>query len=237
MTDTKRISIANEVRRLVLGSKEQFWRVDDLTSKLDASSSAVVSELERLQNDDQVEHVRRGLWWRGRPTKFGMSLPRPGDAVRAVVGDREAIGAAEWHATNLLGLSTQVVPREILAITTRPPTGIDGVRMINRSSRTGRRDARLNDLEVTLLEAIDGWDRYVERPRGEATERFVELLGREDVRIPRLAKAAGTESPIVRERLRALLERGGWAEEASAIPRAGSAGRKRALAVVEPAAA
>jgi hypothetical protein len=234
LTDDK--SAAQEVRSRILSSQDRFWAVDDFAD-LD-SSAAVASELHRLATANEIEHVRRGLWWRGRKTRFGMSLPGQGAAVRRLVGRREAVGAAEWQATNLLGLSTQIAPVEALAITTRPPTGFRGVRLINRSGRHGRRDHRLNDLEVTILEALEGWDRFVELRAHKAVERFIELLGREDVRLDRLVKASQTESAAVRERLRAVLEAGGWHDEAARVQRArSSSARARALDVLVSTAA
>jgi hypothetical protein len=96
-----------------------------------------------------------------------MAVPLAVEAVREIVGDSEAIGAAGWYATSVLGLSTQVSPTPVVAVTQRPPTGLRGVRLVNRASRVGRRRAKLNEIEVTLLEALEGWDRYVELDRSE----------------------------------------------------------------------
>lgn len=118
-------------------------------------------------------------------------------------------------------------------MTRRPPSGLRGIRVVSRTSRTGRRNARLGGLEATLLEALEGWERHVELKRPAALQRFVEILGDPEVRIDRLVRASHTESPIVRERLRAVLEHGGWTSEAAKITgaRSGSS-RERALRVV-----
>lgn len=222
-------STASLVRKEVLASTNRFWLVEDF----EAPPHAVVLELRRLIRAGELERVRRGVYWRGRKTRFGMVVPAPVEAVRKATGGREAVGAAGWYATNLLGLSTQVSPVPVVAVSTRPPTGIRGVRLLDRSSRAGRRTGRLNYLEVTLLEAIDGWDRYVELPPDAATRRFLELLKNPRVNIHKLAKASRTEPPRVRERLRALLEAGGWGSEAAAIePARSKSSRSRALRVV-----
>lgn len=165
-----------------------------------------------------------------------MTAPPQGKALRKTIGETEAIGATGWHATNLLGLSTQVSPIEMLAVTHRRPRGFDGVKVVTRTARTGRRDARLNDLEVTFLEALEGWDRYVEVKSPVALRRFVELLNSNEVRVERLVQASGTEPPAVRERLRAVLAHGGFdgaAEKVSGArdPRT----RSRALHVLQAA--
>jgi hypothetical protein len=224
-----RDSIAHTVRRRVVRSSECFWRNEDFKGEADA----VEITLRRLVAEGELERIRRGVFWRGRPTRFGMSAPSPVAAVLEVLGDAEAVGAAEWYATNLLGLSTQVSPVPVVAVSRRAPTGFAHVRLVDRASRTARRDARLNDFEVTLLEALDGWDRFVEVDAASAATLLLAALTREEVRMDRLVKASRTEPPKVRERLRWLLTRAGRDDQASRIDRARSrAGRDTALAVV-----
>ncbi len=161
-----------------------------------------------------------------------MTVASETQALRKVLGPQVAIGATGWHATNLLGLSTQVPPVEMLAITARPPAGFSHLKLVDRSRRVERREQRLNDLEITVLEALEGWDRYVEEPSERASARFRDLLGRDSVRIERLVSATKSEPAVVRERLRHVLEEGGWSAEAGRIPRARSrSARDRALAV------
>jgi hypothetical protein len=225
-------SVAAGVRRRVLHSRDRYWHVDEF----EGSADAVQAELRRLVQDEELEHVRRGVYWRGQKSRFGMSLPRAAAALRSVVGEDEALGASEWYATNLLGLSTQVSPTEVLALSRRPPKGFEHVRVVNRANRTGRRDRKLTDLEVTFLEALEGWDRYVEARPKTALKTFTELVDRDDVRAERLALAAKTEPAVVRERLRAVLHAAGRDREAAKIPPARSReARQRALKVLADA--
>lgn len=225
-TDT---SVAERVRRQVMRGGERLWRVEDF----DGPPSAVNSELRRLIARGELQRVRRGVYWRGRKSRFGMSGAPQSEAVQKVVGEGEAIGATGWYAANLLGLSTQVSPVEWLAVTHRRPEGLGKVKVASRVARSGRRQARLNSLEVTFLEALEGWDRYVEADVSTATRRFVELLGRDDVRVDRLVRASRTEPPVVRERLRAVLRRAGHEQEAERVPGArDSRTRDRALRVI-----
>jgi hypothetical protein len=143
------------------------------------------------------------------------------------------MGLSGWHAANALGLSTQVSPTEVLAVTTRPPRPIAGVRFVDRSARRGRRAQGLREIEITILEAVEGWDRYVELDADSAIARFVELLRDPHVRVRSMALASRTEPPAVRERFRALLELGGWTDEAANVPRAADGRtRERALEVM-----
>ncbi len=216
--------MAELVRRRVLASRERLWRVEDFEDleRPEGSPSALNSELRRLVARGELARVRRGVYWRGRPSRFGVPGAPQADALRKAVGEDEAIGATGWHAANLLGLSTQVAPVETLAVTHRRPEGM-GMGKINvatRASRRARREARLNALEVTLLEALEGWERYVEADSATALDRFAELLGREDVRVERLVTASRTEPPVVRERLRAVLCHAGHPAAAERVRRA-----------------
>jgi hypothetical protein len=225
---SKHKSTAQTVRRRILTSEDRIWATQDF----EGSRDAVQAALRRLVRTGELERIRRGVYWRGRKTRFGMAVADEGRALRKLLGRKAGVGAAGWYATNLLGLSTQIAPAEILAITGRPPTGFSHLQLIDRSQRIGRHDARLNDLEITLLEALEGWEKYVERKPTAAVDRFLELLGGDNVRISRLVAAAATEPAVVRERLRHLLAEGGWKAEAARIDGARSdSARKRALSV------
>jgi hypothetical protein len=228
-TTAKRQSVAASVRRRVLRSSNRLWRPEDFAG----AANAVNHELRRLVDDGELVRLRRGLYWRGEKSRWGMTRTPSRSALREILGKGEALGAAGWYATNLLGLSTQVSPVEVLAVTRRPPEGLTGMKVINRAARSGRRQAKLNDTEVTVLEALEGWDRYVEADSASALRRFVEILRGEQVRVDRLVKASTTEPAVVRERLRAVLERGGWGEQAEQVPHARDIRtRKRALQVI-----
>lgn len=222
-------SVAESVRRRVVRSRDRFWHNDDF----EGDAKAVDMALSRLAADGELERIRRGVYWRGRKTRFGMSLPSPIAAVRSVLGPGEAVGAAEWYAANLLGLSTQVSPVPVVAVSQRIPTGFDRIRLVDRSSRTGRTRHRLSETDVTVLEAIDGWDRYVELDPTSAVARFTLVL-QTDASVQRIVAASSTEPPRVRQRLRWLLEATGDAAAAAKVAPARSAAvRIAALAVVQ----
>ena len=237
-TTTKNRSVAEQVRRRVLASRDRAWRVEDFEDleEPEGSASAVNNELRRLVARGDLTRVRRGVYWRGRKSRFGMLAAPAADALRKSVGDNEAVGATGWHATNLLGLSTQVSPVETFAVSHRVPEGLTKVKVASRAARRGRRDARLNGMEVTLLEALEGWERYVEVDSETALKRFAQLLNRDDVRVDRLVGASPTEPAAVRERLRAVLRHAGHAEAAERVRRARDPRtRERALRVLSSA--
>jgi hypothetical protein len=83
------------------------------------------------------------------------------------------------------------------------------------------------------LEALEGWERYVEADGETALARFTELLAGEGIRVDRLVRASATEPPAVRERLRAVLEHAGDEQQAQRIrPARDGRTRERALRVL-----
>lgn len=226
-------SVARRVRGRVLASHERLWRVEDFEDVEYEDGSAVNNELRRLVARGELSRVRRGVYWRGRKSRFGTSVPPRAEALRKSIGEREAVGATGWYAANLLGLSTQVSPVETLAVTHRQPAGLGNVRVSTRVARGARREAKLNDLEVTFLEALEGWDRYVEADGATALERFANVLDGNELRVKRLVTASRTEPPAVRERLRAVLEHSGEHDAAKRVRRARDPRtRERALRVL-----
>ncbi len=220
-SSSKHRSVAERVRKRVLNSREHMWRVEDFEDlEATGSSSAVNNELRRLVGRGELARVRRGVYWRGTRSRFGTSGAPAADTLRKSIGDREAIGATGWHATNLLGLSTQVAPVETYAVTHRQPAGLAKVKVSTRAARSARREAKLNGLEVTFLEALEGWERYVEADSKTALERFTTVLDSDGLRVQRLVAASRTEPPAVRERLRAVLDHSGQQDAAEHVRRA-----------------
>ena len=213
MTPTARL-----VGAAVRASDEGFLK----SERFPGSRKAVEHALSRLADAGELVRVRRGLYWRGRETRFGRRPPTAWEVAVAIVGS-DGVGPAEWSATNALGLSTQLPGRETLALPGRVPTGVSNVRWVSRSARWARRREALTGLEVAFLEALEGFERFVELPAADATDRLVELLHSGQVRPASLARAAETEPPRTRRRLRDLLNRAGLETLAASVPDAATA--------------
>jgi hypothetical protein len=193
-------SVAPEVRKRVLASRDHFWRPENF----DGSPDAVAQALSRMARTGEVRRVRRGLYWRGAPTRLGMAPPPPDRLASAVVGGTGS-GPAGWSAALALGLSTQVARREAVAVPGRSPRSPGAVHYVSRAASTKRRDERLRPAEVALLEVLRDWDGLVEVPAADAVARIERLADSGTVRLDRVARASETEPPRVRERLRRLL--------------------------------
>ena len=193
-------SVATEVRKRVLSSRDRFWRPEDF----DGSHDAVAQALSRLARTGDLRRIRRGLYWRGTSTRLGMAPPPPGRLAGEVVGDT-GTGPSGRSAALALGLSTQVPRREAIAVPGRPPRSPGPVHYVSRAASTKRRDERLHPAEVALFEVLRDWNSLVEMPTEDAVDRIARLIDSGAIRLDRLARASKTEPPRVRERLRRLL--------------------------------
>lgn len=200
MSVVSEVSVAPEIRKRILASRDRFWRPEDFGG----SPEAVAKALSRLAHAGELRRVRRGLYWRGAPTRLGMAPPSPDRVVHEVI-DAPGTGPAGWSAALALGLSTQVPRRETIAVPGRAPRTPGAVRFVSRAASVKRRDERLRPPEVALLEVLRDWNTLVEVPTGAAVERIADLVGDGSLRLDRVVRASSTEPPRVRERLRHLL--------------------------------
>lgn len=215
------LRVAPEVRAKVLHSRDRFWRPEDFAG----SPDAVAKALSRMAHAGDLRRIRRGLYWRGAPTRLGMAPPPPHRLAHEIVGG-PGTGPAGWSASLALGLSTQVPRRETIAIPGRAPRNPGAVHFVSRAASTRRRDERLRPAEVALLEVLRDWDKLVEVPAGAATARIADLVESGAVRLDRVARASTTEPAHVRERLRHLLTAIGRTADADAVrPARGSSVR------------
>jgi hypothetical protein len=81
-------SVAQQVRGRVLRSGERLWQVEDF----EGSPSAVSNELRRLIARGELMRVRRGVYWRGKKSRFGMIEASQGEAVQKVGHTGDPLG-------------------------------------------------------------------------------------------------------------------------------------------------
>ncbi len=205
--------------RAVLASRDRFWRPDSFG---DHSPDAVAQALSRLTRDGELRRIRRGLYWRGTPTRLGMAPPPPDRLAREVAGQSRGTGpAGRSAALALRPVDSGPQTRDDRRACPRPPQP-GRLRLVSRAASAKRRSERLTPAEVALLEVLRAWDVLVEAPAQEATSRITDLVDSGVIRADRLARAAATEPPVVREGLRDLLGSVGRPEAAASVPRARS---------------
>lgn len=137
-------------------------------NRLPGSSTAARKAASRAVKEGLLLPVRRGLYYRGPRTRYGMVAPRPEEVARVVLGTR-GTGPAGYSAARAWGLTTQVPPLWHVA-TLRTVDPIDGVVQHDRKN-LARTD--LNEKEIALLELLRspevyveaGWDALVDKVR------------------------------------------------------------------------
>jgi len=161
-------SVAASVRRSVLDARPgAFFRRQDF----DGTDRAVESALSRLAAEGELLRVRRGLYWRGKATRFGMTRPSPFEVALAVAGP--GAGPSGVAAAHLLGLTTQVPSVVDVAVAGKTPEPIEGIRF--RSRPFERRQHDLRPTEVAILEVLRQ-PSTVEVPWPAAARRIREVL-------------------------------------------------------------
>jgi hypothetical protein len=200
-------SLASKVRNRILASGERFWSPADF----DGSPAAVAQTLSRMVRAGEIRRMRRGLYWRGAQTHLGMAPP-PSPLFANEIIDGRGIGPAGWSAALELGLSTQVPRRDTFAIPTRTPRVPGSIHLVSRAASYKRRDENLRPGEVALLEALREWNALVEISDDDALGKIENFITTGALRPEKLARAADTEPPRVRERLRWLFDKLGRSE-------------------------
>lgn len=180
-----------------------FLRASELRVGV-TSRGAADAALSRLADDptSPVVRVRRGLYWRGMPSRFGKGAPSTSEVVLAIVGDRGGIGPSGWSASRDLGLTTQRPAIEEFATIATPPTGIRGVRFHRRSNP---KRATLRYLEIAALEVVRDWPAYSDGDWDEMVRAVKSLARTGKIRVPAVRNAARFEPPATNDRLAALL--------------------------------
>lgn len=192
-------SVAGAARNRVTKARPgTFFRRRDF----DGSDRAVESALSRLVAEGELVRVRRGLYWRGKKTRFGMTRPSVLETAVAVGGP--GTGPAGIAAAHLLGLTTQVPATVEVAVPGKVPEPMRGVRF--RSRPYSRRERRLTPVEVAVLEVLRD-PHAAEVPWGPVEERIREMLADGTVRA-QVLDAEATSEPRVQARER-------WAEVAA----------------------
>ena len=188
------LPIAELVReRVNVAPAGAFVHTFDLVEAL-GSRVAVEAALHRLtRSAAPLVAVRRGLYFKGKSTRFGMTAPDPlrvGYEVARTRGYTSGVGPAGYSAARALGLTTQVPARHELAVPGRAPADLTGVHFTSRSSagRTG-----LRPLEVAVLEILREWPRYAEGTWATFCARVGDLAARGELNPVSIHRAARLE--------------------------------------------
>jgi hypothetical protein len=150
-------------------------------SDFEGSTRAIESELSRLAARGELEHVRKGLYWKGPKTELGMVPPHPFDIALKIGGP--GTGPAGFSAAAMLGLTTQVPATVEVAVPGGGgwmPMAPAGVHFTRR--HVSRREIRLRPAEVALIEVLRDWPVTVESSWEDLVARSREFVTTGDIR-------------------------------------------------------
>lgn len=172
------------------------------TKNLPGSSAAAASAVKRAHQRGELIRIRKGLYFKGTKTRYGMTRP-PAEAVVVEVLGKTGVGPTGYSAARAFGLTTQVPATPAMAITGhRAPTGLP-VKVTTRSN-TAR--AVLRPLEIAALELLRGdWETTVDGGWPALVSAVGESVASRKLRWNKLVTAAKREhSPAMRETLTRL---------------------------------
>ncbi len=176
---------------------KSFVRLGDLPGAGTARRKAVSRAIE----SGDLLKVRRGLYYRGKATRYGMTHPSTADVVSVVMGS-VGVGLAGFSAAREWGVTTQV-PASVHVATLKKVEGLEGVKQTVRSNfaRTN-----LNAKEIALLELMREPDVYVEAGWHALVTAVRDAIATRDIRINRLRLAGHGEYDLAtRSNLERLL--------------------------------
>jgi hypothetical protein len=198
---------AETVRARIESSGERLWRLADFDGM---PSTAVAQTLSRLYRQGAIQRLGKGLYYRPRQTRFGLSRPNPTE-VRSLMLRQKEVFPAGIAAANMLGFTTQNAARIELATDSPslPRLFLDKDALVHTRRPAAWRT--LSEMDAALLDFLRNRGDTSELPAEETVEKLLHYF-REPGRFERLLKAAPTEPPRVRAMLGAIGEQIGQPE-------------------------
>ncbi|MBC7299527.1 DUF6088 family protein [Nocardia salmonicida] len=169
------------------------------TSRLPGTTAAAASAIKRAHQRGELVPIRRGLYFKGVPTRYGLTRPTA-EAVAAEVLGKTGAGPTGFSAARALGLTTQVPAKPTMVVTGAVPTSIPGVEV---SKRNNLRRATLRPLEIAVLELLRGdWETTVDEGWTALSAAVGKAVAAGKLRWRALSSAAeGERSPTLRDNL------------------------------------
>lgn len=195
-------NVTATIRQQIHRRGERFWRFSDFRQ---FSQLAVAQALSRLAKKGELTRLSKGIYYRGRETPFGKSLPNPAD-LQKLIPKKIKIFPTGTTAANLLGFSSQNTnsPQVSTTATSLPKKLLaTGVRIKSRRPKSWE---ALSDKEAAILEILRDGFSLSELSRKETIRKLIKLLD-EGKCFEKLFLVSGTEPPRVRAMLGALGEK------------------------------
>ncbi|MGY1901240.1 DUF6088 family protein [Nocardia gipuzkoensis] len=195
-----RAAVGDASRALAAAPVGSFVR----TNRLPGTSAAATSAVKRACQRGELVRIRRGLYFKGAKSRYGMARPSA-EAIAVEVLGTTGAGPTGFSAARAFGLTTQVPAEPAMVVTGLVPSAVPGVKV---STRGNLRRLALTSLEIAALELLRGdWETTVDDGWSALAEAVGKAVDAGKLRWRELATAAeGERSPMLRENLRRLSE-------------------------------
>jgi hypothetical protein len=169
-----------------------FVHVETLPGSRGAASSAA----SRAHKKGDLIPIRKGLYWKGTRTRYGMTRPSS-EAIAVEVLGSVGVGPSSHTAARTLGLTTQIPAIPALTVAGPVPMSVPGVRVSRRNNMSRR---ELTYTEIAVLELLRGsWESVVEGGWDALVAATAAAAERGTVRLDHVASAVeGEHSPAAR---------------------------------------
>jgi len=196
-------SIVGRIRARIESAGERVWRATDFQCADRAwTAQAIAQSLSRLSRQGVVRRLGKGLYYRGRETAFGPSLPSPAMVQSLPIAGRKIFPSGH-AAASVLGLTTQQPARPEIATTGGSlPRLIVGKHAIVRTRRPESWHS-LDADDAAILEVLRQRGATSELSANETVRRLLSLF-KKPGRFTRLCRVASSEPPRVRAMLGAI---------------------------------
>ncbi len=207
-TFSVQFGVMSEVAMKDIGSPGEFLKKLPMGSyvyveNLPGTRSAAKSATSRAAARGEIVFLRRGLYYKGKRTRYGIPVPSAEIVALEVLG-KNGIGPTGVSAARALNLTTQIPAMPELVTSGPVPTGLRGVR-IHKRNNIARYD--LNYVEIAVLEVLRDW-KFTSEVGWEGLVNAVnDRIENREIRPSKLLKAVkGEHSPNVKSQLRELFE-------------------------------
>ena len=191
-------STATLIRRKIEASEGSYWRHIDFA---DLPSDAVAKTLSRLVKAGTLERISKGLYYRPRKTRFGLSKPSIAELQKLPI--QKDLHPAGISAANLLKFTTQnAIHGEFATSASSVPRTIVGTRTRLHTRRPATW-AHLSSEDAALLDFLRHRANLSELSAEATKTRLLDYF-RDGDRFARLAKVATAEPPRVRAMMGAI---------------------------------
>jgi len=175
-----------------------FVHVADLPGT-DAAKSSAVSRAHRAGD---LLPIRKGLYYKGVRTRYGMTRPSTEEIAAEVLG-RTGVGPTGYSASRALGLTTQLPSQPSFTVAGPVPSSTNGF-TVSRRNNMRRRELRYT--EIALLELLRGdWETTVDGGWPALVSAYAAAVRSQAIRPAAITEAiSGERSPAARRNFELL---------------------------------